>query len=111
MTVDEWTSDRGQGEAQEKLVDELTEYLRSALAVEVASADTDYFALGLVDSLRSLELVTHLEIRFDIVVEVEDLALDNFRTVNRMAEFVQAKLAATAPRGGIENSVTGIAAQ
>lgn len=51
----------------------------------------DYFALGLVDSLRSLEIVTYVENAFAVTVEVEDLELDNFRSATAILRFVQAK--------------------
>lgn len=53
--------------------------------------DDDFFALGLVDSLFALELVTFVERRYAFEVEVEDLDLDNFRTVSRLTGFVLAK--------------------
>ncbi|MBY8849393.1 acyl carrier protein [Saccharothrix sp. MB29] len=56
--------------------------------------DQDYFALGLVNSLLALELVTRVEKEFGIEVDVEDLDLDNFRTMDRIAAFVRGKLAA-----------------
>ncbi|MEV6278230.1 acyl carrier protein [Nocardia sp. NPDC051832] len=53
--------------------------------------DDDYFALGLVNSLRALELVAYLERTFGFEVEIDDLDLDNFRTVHRAADFVTRK--------------------
>ncbi|HKN98219.1 MAG TPA: acyl carrier protein [Pseudonocardiaceae bacterium] len=63
-------------------------------AGHVPGPDEDYFAVGLVNSLLALELVAHVERRFGITVEVEDLDLDNFRTMHRTAEFVRRKRSA-----------------
>jgi methoxymalonate biosynthesis acyl carrier protein len=48
----------------------------------------DLFASGLVSSLFAMELVVFVEKAFDVVVEREDLALDNFRTVGAMTDLV-----------------------
>ncbi|QDP83208.1 acyl carrier protein [Nocardia otitidiscaviarum] len=55
------------------------------------SPDDDIFALGLVNSLRALEIVVHVEKTYGITVEVEDLELDNFRSAARAAAFVERK--------------------
>jgi len=58
--------------------------------------DEDIFALGFVNSLLAMQLVDFLEKEFEITVEDEDLDLDNFRTVNSIAGFVERKSAARA---------------
>ena len=73
-----------------EIIDQVTDFLTKALRQPVAP-DDDYFALGLADSLFALELVTFVESRFEVVVEVEDLNLDSFRTAARIARFVQSK--------------------
>ncbi|QRV39113.1 acyl carrier protein (plasmid) [Streptomyces californicus] len=73
--------------------DEITRFLTDSLRREVGP-DDDYFALGLVDSLFALELVTYVEERFKLTVEVDDLDLDSFRTARRLTAFVHAKEAA-----------------
>lgn len=54
--------------------------------------EDDIFALGLVNSLRALEIVAYVERTFALTVEVEDLDLDNFRTAGRLAGFVTRKI-------------------
>ncbi|MTE19562.1 acyl carrier protein [Streptomyces sp. TRM43335] len=80
----------------EKTTEEITRFLTEALRRPIGP-DDDYFALGLVDSLFALELVTHVEQRFTLTVEVEDLDLDSFRTARRIAEFVHRKTGADTP--------------
>ncbi|MCG7526556.1 acyl carrier protein [Streptomyces sp. OfavH-34-F] len=77
---------RGPAETTEEIIRFLTEALRRDVG-----PDDDYFALGLVDSLFALELVTYVEDRFSLTVEVEDLDLDSFRTARRLTAFVHAK--------------------
>lgn len=82
--------DGGSGTGGDDVTGQVTEFLTAALRRPVGP-DDDYFALGLADSLFALELVTFVESRFDLTVEVEDLDLDSFRTANRIARFVQRK--------------------
>lgn len=56
--------------------------------------DDDYFAMGLINSLRALEIVTYLERTFDLEIDIEDLDLGNFRTARRAAAFVTRKRSA-----------------
>ncbi|MGW7574633.1 acyl carrier protein [Streptomyces sp. NPDC054765] len=77
-------------------IGEITEFLTVALRQDIRPED-DYFALGLADSLFALELVTFVEERFRLTVEVEDLDLENFRTAVGVAGFVARK---TAGAGG-----------
>lgn len=53
--------------------------------------DDDIFSLGFVNSLLALQLVNFLQKNFDITIEDEDLDLDNFRTLNKMASLVARK--------------------
>ncbi|WP_415365002.1 acyl carrier protein [Saccharothrix sp. BKS2] len=87
-------SDFGTEDGPDPIVEQVRAFFTSALPKTHLEPDQDYFALGLVNSLIALELVTHVEKKFAIRVEVEDLDLDNFRTLNRIAAFVRGKLAA-----------------
>lgn len=80
---------------------EITEFLTAALRRPVGPED-DYFALGLADSLFALELVTFVESRFALTVEVEDLDLDSFRTAERVSRFVRSKTGAPGQAGSRE---------
>ena len=54
--------------------------------------DEDMFATGRVNSLFALQLVTFLEKEFGAKIENEDLKIDNFRTVNAIADLVGRKV-------------------
>jgi acyl carrier protein len=75
------------------VVADLHRFFAEATAGNTPGPDEDYFALGLVNSLLALELVSYVEQQYGIAVEVEDLDLDNFRTMNRIASFVRKKQA------------------
>jgi D-alanine--poly(phosphoribitol) ligase subunit 2 len=65
-----------------------------ALHVEVPSADADLFDAGILDSLAFVELLLQLEREFGVETSVDDLELDNFRSLERIAAFVGARTAA-----------------
>jgi acyl carrier protein len=54
----------------------------------------DIFAIGFVNSLLAMQLVNFLEKEFALTIEDADLDLDNFRTLERMDQFVERKRAA-----------------
>jgi methoxymalonate biosynthesis acyl carrier protein len=58
---------------------------------ELADAD-DIFALGHTNSLFAMQLVLFVEKRFGITVENEDLDIENFRSIDAIASFVDRKL-------------------
>ncbi|HEU5470742.1 MAG TPA: acyl carrier protein [Actinophytocola sp.] len=74
-----------------EIIADLRDFFAGVTAGNAPEPDQDYFALGLVNSLLALELVAFVERRYGITVEVEDLDLDNFRTMNRVSEFVRTK--------------------
>jgi acyl carrier protein len=59
------------------------------LNVEVPSPDTDLIEGGLLDSLALVELLFALEREFAVTIALENLDIDTFRSVRRIAEFVE----------------------
>ncbi|MBN1222113.1 MAG: acyl carrier protein [Candidatus Aminicenantes bacterium] len=54
--------------------------------------DTDnYFELGFVDSLFSIQLVGFIQEEFQISIESEDLDLANFNSIDRIVAFIHRK--------------------
>jgi acyl carrier protein len=53
--------------------------------------DEDIFALGFVNSLFAMQLVMFVEKEFGITVADEDLNIDNFRSINAIANLVANK--------------------
>ena len=58
------------------------------LHVEVPSVETDLFDSGILDSQRLVELLLHLEQSFNTRIEVEDLEIENFRCIEKIAVFI-----------------------
>ena len=53
--------------------------------------DQDIFALGFVNSLFAMQLVLFIEKEFAISIENDDLDIDNFKSLNAIANLVEQK--------------------
>ena len=76
-------------------VSKIREFIRENLITledEVSFKDDDnIFELGLVDSPFAIELVLFIEEEFEIEILDSDLDIENFVSVERIAEFVKRK--------------------
>lgn len=72
-------------------------YIAANLVVydeEVVFSDEDnIFALGFVNSLFAMQLLTFVEQEFDIVVDNDDMEIINFSSVSNIVNLVQKKKA------------------
>ena len=71
-----------------ELQNNIMRILSEKIHVEVPSVETDLMESGLLDSLTLVELMASLEEKFGISISFDDIELDNFRSVDRIAEFV-----------------------
>jgi acyl carrier protein len=78
--------------------------LLNKVHVSVPSPDTDIVETGLLDSLKLVELLSHLENHFCMQISTEDLEIDNFRSIARIAAFVRER---TATRHTLEPLLKG----
>jgi acyl carrier protein len=58
------------------------------LNVEIPSPDTDIIDKGILDSLKFVDLLLHLENEFGRKISLDNLEIDNFRSVRKIAEFL-----------------------
>lgn len=59
--------------------------------------DEDIFALGFINSLFLAQLILFVEREFGITIENEDFGIENFRTINAIAQLIEGKTAAQVP--------------
>jgi len=71
--------------------DRIAALFSDRLNVQVPSFDTDLIETGLVDSLTFVEFLAQLEQELGVHVSLEDLEIDNFRTIASIARFVATK--------------------
>ena len=69
---------------------------RDKLNVDVPSDDIDLIANGIMDSMMLVELIVHLESEFDVTPSLDELEVENFATVARIAAFLESRIAARA---------------
>jgi acyl carrier protein len=55
---------------------------------EVDSPKTDLLDTGILDSMALVELLLNLEQQFSLVIDITDVDLDNFRSIETIAELV-----------------------
>ena len=68
--------------------EKLTELFARKLNLEVPSFETDLVGTGLLDSLALVELLAQLEETFGVPISIDDLELENFRSIDSIAGFV-----------------------
>jgi D-alanine--poly(phosphoribitol) ligase subunit 2 len=71
-----------------KIQGQVMNILMGKMHVEVPSPTTDLMKAGLLDSLTLVELIVGIEEKFGIQVPLEEIEIDHFRSVERIAEFV-----------------------
>ena len=57
---------------------------------EVDSPTTDLLDTGILDSMALVELLASLEQKFSLTLNIIDLDLENFRSIQSIGEFVSA---------------------
>jgi acyl carrier protein len=66
-------------------------YILENINAPALADDFDIFEAGIVNSLFAIELMTFLEKSFSIKVTMDDLDMQNFKSVNAASQFVQRK--------------------
>ena len=58
--------------------------------IEAPAPDADLLESGILDSFQFVELLVQLEQRFDLRIRIDDIELDDLRTLARIARLVEA---------------------
>jgi acyl carrier protein len=74
-----------------QITERLGALFTESFQIEVPSADTDLLDTGILDSLQFVELLAQLEQRFGFRIALEDVNLDDLRTLARIARLVAAR--------------------
>jgi acyl carrier protein len=78
--------------------DIIANYIRNSFIKDSGisiSDDTPLIEDKIIDSTGVIELVAFLEETFGVSVEDEEIKLENFRSLNKITDFVQAKIPQT----------------
>jgi acyl carrier protein len=79
----------------------LLKFFLERVHIEIPSVDTDLLETGALDSLAFVDLLLYMEQEFGITASFDDLELDNFRSINKIADFV-------ANRDRLQESAQGV---
>ena len=77
--------------APQELRDRIVRLFSGSLNLDIPADDTDLFEAGVLDSLAFVELLLHLEREFGVTTTVDDLEIENFRSIARIADFVSTR--------------------
>jgi len=72
-----------------QLTKDITGLITEKLLVEVESPEQDLLTSGILDSLTLVQLLLDLEQRFSVTIPLEDLEIDDFRSVSSIARLIQ----------------------
>jgi acyl carrier protein len=90
------------------LISQLNALFLDQLSIEVPGPDADLIDTGMLDSMKLVELLVLIEQQFGIRIELEQIEIDDLRTVRGIARMI-----GDAPPGTIVNAApvaTGTAA-
>ena len=76
--------------ADPAIVERLGALFAQSFHIEVPSPDTDLLESGILDSFQFVELLTQLEEHFGLRLRIDDIELDDLRTLARIARMVAA---------------------
>jgi acyl carrier protein len=76
-----------------RVCDRITRLIRESLGLDVPSPDTDLIESGLLDSLALVSLLAEIEREFGFELPLDTLEVDDFRTVETAASYVEAAFA------------------
>lgn len=70
------------------LVREIQTLFSEKLMVEVETPETDLLEAGILNSLRLVELLLHLEQQFGLAISIAELDTEDLRSVHAIADIV-----------------------
>jgi methoxymalonate biosynthesis acyl carrier protein len=79
------------------IIERLGAVFTESFHIEVPSPDTDLLETGILDSFQFVELLLQLEQRFNLRIKIDDIDLEDLRTIARIARLVAANGGATSP--------------
>lgn len=79
------------GEEGDDIKSAVRDFVLRSINIARLNDEDDLFEAGIVNSLFAVQLTTFIEKRFAIEVEMDDLDMANFRSLNAMAAFVLRK--------------------
>lgn len=76
--------------SHEAIVVSILDYLKTKTK-EPVTPDTNLFSAGVLDSMEVMEMIYFLETKFEIEVDPEEIAEENFRTAEAIVAMMEKK--------------------
>jgi acyl carrier protein len=74
--------------AEVSTLDRVRLLIEDVLSIDVPDGNTDMIDAGLLDSLGLVSLIAEIEHEFQLELPLEDLDVNQFRSVNRIAQLL-----------------------
>ena len=78
-------------EIEQSVKETVRQFILSSINIPDLSDDDDLFELGIANSLFAIQLMTFIEKTFALEVEMEDLDIENFKSLSASTAFVMKK--------------------
>ena len=69
---------------------QLRGFFSEKLSVEISSVDANLIQTGILDSLALVELLAYVEKEFETEISLDDIDIEDFHSIARIAEYVNA---------------------
>ena len=69
---------------------QLRAFFSEKLSVKVSSVDADLIQTGILDSLALVELLVYIEKEFGTEISLDDIGIEDFHSIAKIAEYVDA---------------------
>jgi acyl carrier protein len=66
-------------------------FINNSINIDALGDDDNLFESGIVNSLFAVQLMTFVERKFDVEIGMDDLDVENFKSINATAAFVARK--------------------
>jgi D-alanine--poly(phosphoribitol) ligase subunit 2 len=90
-----------------RVTEGLRQIFEETFHLDTPAPDVDLVETGILDSFQLVELLVQLEKKFGVQVDIEDLDLDDLRTIERIGANVLAKAVSQAETRGMSARVAG----
>jgi acyl carrier protein len=82
------------------LISQIGRLMAEKLLVEVSSPDEDLLSAGIIDSLSLIQLLVNLEEYFEVRIPLEELQIEDLRSIESIAHLVENRKCAHTSAGG-----------
>ena len=92
VLLDDVTPEQLPASPDPSLVTRVTALIRDSAGIDVPDPTRELLASGLIDSLSFVSLLLAMEQEFGISIDIDSIELADFRSVERIAQFVMLEM-------------------